>query len=395
MRTNGVLLSPVDTNGMNTKDFRSIETSQSPPSGFTAVNMRPSIPAEVETRPLSGSTEITSGGLDELFPNTRTQNVTIINGQSIKNASPTRKAELVKQFLSQNEQMIDQSEQKERRSSFATSRSTSVQAMNLGHTRSGSMTANIGIKGSSAVAIPNTPASLLPQIKSSSLERDDGGPFKAEMVTRMEVMHRGQRILPPCDRCRRLHMDCLKNLTACIGCTKKHAKCSWKDVQPEELQGRPSTPDEQQHKSNNIGEAPPLSAGSTIEVFRASDDNSRPSTGIGRSQANDIGGRKPSDELVGRLDSTILASPDFRTSVPKFDVRPPPMNQSSAFSARRESSRTRASVHNQAQVTDSGIVADSTREPRHSEHNHDEGDRLEALATQVYRSASQNAKSPD
>lgn len=31
-------------------------------------------------------------------------------------------------------------------------------------------------------------------------------------------------------------MDCLKNLTACLGCTKKHAKCSWKDVTDDELQ---------------------------------------------------------------------------------------------------------------------------------------------------------------
>ena len=30
-------------------------------------------------------------------------------------------------------------------------------------------------------------------------------------------------------------MDCLKNLTACMGCTKKHAKCSWRDVRESEL----------------------------------------------------------------------------------------------------------------------------------------------------------------
>lgn len=30
-------------------------------------------------------------------------------------------------------------------------------------------------------------------------------------------------------------MDCLKNLTACQGCTKKHAKCSWKEVKEPEL----------------------------------------------------------------------------------------------------------------------------------------------------------------
>ena len=30
-------------------------------------------------------------------------------------------------------------------------------------------------------------------------------------------------------------MDCIKNLTACLGCTKKHAKCSWREVRVEEL----------------------------------------------------------------------------------------------------------------------------------------------------------------
>ncbi|KAI5303530.1 hypothetical protein KEM56_007451 [Ascosphaera pollenicola] len=69
-----------------------------------------------------------------------------------------------------------------------------------------------------------------------SQPRDDGGPFKIQMISRMEGLRRGERILPPCDRCRRLGMECLKNLTACVGCTKKHAKCSWKDVKLEELQ---------------------------------------------------------------------------------------------------------------------------------------------------------------
>ena len=86
------------------------------------------------------------------------------------------------------------------------------------------------------VAIPNTPFSLLPYVKPSAAERfDDSGPYKAEMVSRMELLQRGDRVHPPCDRCRRLHMDCLKNLTACLGCTRKHAKCSWKDVTDDEL----------------------------------------------------------------------------------------------------------------------------------------------------------------
>ncbi|KAH4073951.1 hypothetical protein HBH98_070460 [Parastagonospora nodorum] len=92
----------------------------------------------------------------------------------------------------------------------------------------------------SPVPIPNTPSNLLPaasQRNSQPLEKDDGGPFKTEMVHKMEALAKGERILPPCDRCRRLHMDCLKNLTACMGCTKKHAKCSWKDVREGELRG--------------------------------------------------------------------------------------------------------------------------------------------------------------
>lgn len=92
----------------------------------------------------------------------------------------------------------------------------------------------------SPVPIPNTPSSLLPaasQRVSQQPEKDDGGPFKTEMVHRMESLAKGERIIPPCDRCRRLHMDCLKNLTACMGCTKKHAKCSWKEVREGELRG--------------------------------------------------------------------------------------------------------------------------------------------------------------
>jgi hypothetical protein len=97
----------------------------------------------------------------------------------------------------------------------------------------------------SPVPIPNTPSSLLPaasQRNSVPQEKDDGGPYKTEMVHRMETLAKGERILPPCDRCRRLHMDCLKNLTACMGCTKKHAKCAWREVREGELRGNYTHP---------------------------------------------------------------------------------------------------------------------------------------------------------
>jgi hypothetical protein len=79
---------------------------------------------------------------------------------------------------------------------------------------------------------------------STSTPKADDGPYKAEMMNRMESIKRGDRVVPPCDRCRRLHMDCIKNLTACLGCTKKHAKCGWRDVHPDELSGTapPSLP---------------------------------------------------------------------------------------------------------------------------------------------------------
>ena len=100
--------------------------------------------------------------------------------------------------------------------------------------------AGVLLNTASPVPIPNTPSSLLPYVKPSPADRfDDSGPYKADMMARMEQLNRGDRVQPPCDRCRRLHMDCLKNLTACMGCTKKHAKCSWKDVEEQELKDHP------------------------------------------------------------------------------------------------------------------------------------------------------------
>ncbi len=87
---------------------------------------------------------------------------------------------------------------------------------------------------STSLPTTNSSSSFHTTLLAKEKERDEG-PYKAEMVSRMESLKKGDRVLPPCDRCRRLHMDCLKNLTACVGCTKKHAKCSWRDVREEEL----------------------------------------------------------------------------------------------------------------------------------------------------------------
>ena len=63
------------------------------------------------------------------------------------------------------------------------------------------------------------------------------------MIAHVGSLQHGERIVPPCDRCRRLHMDCINNTTACIGCTEKHRKCSWLDAKEDEP--RASESDEQ------------------------------------------------------------------------------------------------------------------------------------------------------
>ena len=60
-------------------------------------------------------------------------------------------------------------------------------------------------------------------------------PFRPLCQAHMDSLPRGTRVIPPCDRCRRLRMDCVKNLTSCAGCTKKHARCHWRDVSRDEL----------------------------------------------------------------------------------------------------------------------------------------------------------------
>ena len=69
------------------------------------------------------------------------------------------------------------------------------------------------------------------------------------VTARVEKLSRGDAIIPPCDRCRRLKMPCIKHQTACQGCTKKHARCVWDQMTEDELasimDGRPAA--EQAH----------------------------------------------------------------------------------------------------------------------------------------------------
>ncbi|OAQ78492.1 C6 finger domain-containingprotein [Purpureocillium lilacinum] len=65
---------------------------------------------------------------------------------------------------------------------------------------------------------------------------DSRGEMYRSLITQStDKLGKGDVINPPCDRCRRLRLQCIKHLTACQGCTKKHAKCSWKTVTDEEI----------------------------------------------------------------------------------------------------------------------------------------------------------------
>ncbi len=161
--------------------------------------------------------------------------------------------------------------------------------------------ATLLLNSASAVPIPNTPSSLLPHSKALPAEKDDGGPFKAEMVARMEHLEKGDRILPPCDRCRRLHMDCEKNLTACKGCTKKHAKCAWREVKEEEMfEGREGHGDDGDDEDDN-GDAHAQPHEDLAKILEQVEDMQEASALTDRRLINDkiVTDHSPSNEADG------------------------------------------------------------------------------------------------
>ncbi|KAF2785548.1 hypothetical protein K505DRAFT_261845 [Melanomma pulvis-pyrius CBS 109.77] len=187
----------------------------------------------------------------------------------------------------------------------------------------------------SPVPIPNTPSNLLPaasQRAGQPQEKDDGGPFKIEMVHRMESLAKGERVLPPCDRCRRLHMDCLKNLTACMGCTKKHAKCSWREVRENELRGS---------FSHQIGF--PSGMRSESEEFEGGD---RASTGSpGAIMSSPRQGATP-NQNIGSSGSLQSVPPDTRM----IPTRPSPPNLEREREAQLQEAAQSSLAHSHAHM---------------------------------------------
>ena len=214
--------SPMSAGNVRAPSNGEQRSSHSPPSGFVAVNQQtPNPDSSVE----HGNSESAGSGKP-------------INGAVMRGASTATKAELLSKFFTNSERAVRDHDQTK---ASIISRPTAGPKAKLKHGSDSNIdAANFLLSTGTPVPIPNTPSSLLPYSKSNQQDRfDDSGPFKSDIMARMEQLNRGDRVQPPCDRCRRLHMDCLKNLTACMGCTKKHAKCSWKDVTEQELQDNP------------------------------------------------------------------------------------------------------------------------------------------------------------
>lgn len=293
----------------------------------------------------------------------------------------------------------------------------------------------------SSVAIPNTPASLIPQQKPHTWNRDDGGPYKAEMISRMETMKRGERVIPPCDRCRRLHMDCIKNLTACLGCTKKHAKCSWKDVTLDELE---STAPAARERAEKEGEGTAPSSSEWDNMLKQTKSEAEPSrespmSGSTPAAITETVEARPIKSSTPRVSSPtngVDRAASHSHESPRLDVRPPPLDQqlreaaepdgnrpyarfspfqrppSQSQSQSQAQSQAQSQTQSQAQPQAQSQAQPQTQSPAQpqaqspgaaqapypsqalrpkEESMADEGDRLAAIAGQVYRSASQNA----
>lgn len=97
------------------------------------------------------------------------------------------------------------------------------------HTRPAIQPIHVSRASPAASAEPQPP-------KSATKDDDDPSSIHRPLITaRIEKLTKGDPISPPCDRCRRLRVQCIKHLTACQGCTRKHAKCGWKTVTDDEV----------------------------------------------------------------------------------------------------------------------------------------------------------------
>ncbi|KAH8648380.1 hypothetical protein BX600DRAFT_113824 [Xylariales sp. PMI_506] len=168
-----------------------------------------------------------------------------------------------------------------------------------------------GISAAATTTSPNPRNSIQQQMFSSTSNRpspshhSEGGSRDAEeehralVTAKVEKLVRGDVIYPPCDRCKRLKTPCIKHLTACQGCTKKHARCIWRTITDEEvawlkreaIEGDDG--DDIREQGLGIHSAPDSHHGGDSETRRDSDRSEDAGSGISRSRI--AIGRTPDD----------------------------------------------------------------------------------------------------
>jgi hypothetical protein len=150
-----------------------------------------------------------------------------------------------------------------------------------------------------------------------------------------------------------------------MGCTKKHAKCSWKDVREEELRDGRSTQITDSPNNGHSGIDVDLSENAVDDIPSAHQ------TPIVESAAM--------QDDVRRTAPPIQAHTEERVEIPTppAEVKASPIGQQLQETA---NDRVHYSKYTLVPPVRESIEQDDT----------DEGDRLQALAAQVYRTASQN-----
>jgi hypothetical protein len=150
-----------------------------------------------------------------------------------------------------------------------------------------------------------------------------------------------------------------------MGCTKKHAKCSWKDVREEELRDGRSAQITDSPNNGHSGIDVDLSENAVDDI------SSVHQTPIVESAAM--------HDEVRRTAPPIQVHAEERVEIPTppAEVKASPIGQQLQETA---NDRAHYSKYTLVPPVRESIEQDDT----------DEGDRLQALAAQVYRTASQN-----
>ncbi|GAW15419.1 hypothetical protein ANO14919_048280 [Xylariales sp. No.14919] len=205
-----------------------------------------------------------------------------------------------------------------------------------------------------------------PGYASESTVRDSEEENRILVTSRIEKMARGDVIRPPCDRCRRLKTQCIKHLTACQGCTKKHTKCTWKKLTEEEitlLKGEMSgegDEDEEEVRDvpwKNSFASPPQPSGIgdlVAGVERVGDCTGNQSGSrlvIGR-QTDEVWRKGPNNSSLNRDDSMDIDS-NSRQRYTTEDVANYPAMQGAWLDSRIRQVASAASAHADAVVRES------------------------------------------